>query len=663
MKQQNLLTKMLLLFALIIGSVSSVWADDIYVKVSTATDLVTDGSTEYILGYTNNTTAYVAGIWNSNKFTKIELSASGDEITVPTNSTATVFVLGGSSTDGYTIQISEGNYIVYDSGTKLKQEETVNSDNGKWTIAENSTYSKYTITNKGTTNRYLGRNDNNMTAYSTTNMGTYPPLTLYKKKISSPLKSITISGTYPIYFYQGNTFEIGQMIVTASYEDNSTKNVTSSAIFSGYDMTATGAQTVTVSYTENSITKTATYDITVNERPKFTITFSDGGSITEETSGAGVTLPSRPNTLDYTFEGWSETEVASETTTVPNVISVGVYYPIGNITLYPIYKRTDGGIREVESEVTISEYATEHNWSSQQYSTVSIDNMITATASSGQYTGTYTSNSWKIYQTDGGTVTITAAEGCNMTSITFTFTKSNSGTLNYGTEVLTSGTACTISGRSAVFEVKKSGTGTNGQILITKINVAYTKNKLYFTSNPVSSLSITPAYEYISFSTTRGLDFTDVEGLTAFVVSTDNGTSVKLTEVKKVPANTGIVLKKTGTDADYSVPVLNGEADSFTNLLIGTADGPKEVTARTVYVLNSGQFKLFTGTTIPQGKAYLPSNGDAPALDLDFGEGTTGIQNIERTISDDQYYTLDGRRVAQPTKGLYILNGKKVILK
>ena len=48
------------------------------------------------------------------------------------------------------------------------------------------------------------------------------------------------------------------------------------------------------------------------------------------------------------------------------------------------------------------------------------------------------------------------------------------------------------------------------------------------------------------------------------------------------------------------------------------------------------------------------------------GEGTTGIStlNVERgTLNDNSYYMLDGRRVAQPTKGLYIVNGKKVIIK
>ena len=52
--------------------------------------------------------------------------------------------------------------------------------------------------------------------------------------------------------------------MTANYEDQTTKDVTASAEFTGYDMETIGAQTVTVSYTEGEVTKTATYDITVN---------------------------------------------------------------------------------------------------------------------------------------------------------------------------------------------------------------------------------------------------------------------------------------------------------------------------------------------------------------------------------------------------------------
>ena len=47
------------------------------------------------------------------------------------------------------------------------------------------------------------------------------------------------------------------------------------------------------------------------------------------------------------------------------------------------------------------------------------------------------------------------------------------------------------------------------------------------------------------------------------------------------------------------------------------------------------------------------------------GDGTTGIkdQSSKFNIPSDAYYTLQGQRVAKPGKGLYIKNGKKVIIR
>lgn len=87
----------------------------------------------------------------------------------------------------------------------------------------------------------------------------------YENASSSPLSSITLSGTYPTVFKQGDYFSHTGMIVTANYEDESSSDVTSSATWTGYDMTTAGEQEVTVSYTENEITKTAKYNITVRE--------------------------------------------------------------------------------------------------------------------------------------------------------------------------------------------------------------------------------------------------------------------------------------------------------------------------------------------------------------------------------------------------------------
>lgn len=77
------------------------------------------------------------------------------------------------------------------------------------------------------------------------------------------LVSIAVAGQTTTYTV-GDTFEFDGT-VTATYDDESTADVTATATFTGYDMDAVGTQTVTVSYTEGEETKTATYTITVEE--------------------------------------------------------------------------------------------------------------------------------------------------------------------------------------------------------------------------------------------------------------------------------------------------------------------------------------------------------------------------------------------------------------
>lgn len=76
------------------------------------------------------------------------------------------------------------------------------------------------------------------------------------------LSSISISG-YTTSFTIDDSFSFGGT-VTAYYSDSTNANVTSSATFTGYDMSTPGSQTVTVSYTYGGTTKTTTYQITVN---------------------------------------------------------------------------------------------------------------------------------------------------------------------------------------------------------------------------------------------------------------------------------------------------------------------------------------------------------------------------------------------------------------
>jgi len=118
------------------------------------------------------------------------------------------------------------------------------------------------------------------------------------------LSSIAVSGQTTV-FNVGDTFAFGGT-VTATYSDGTTANVTSSALFSGYDMSAAGNQTVTVSYTENGIEKITTYSITVKNNTGGSTTASfifntDAGiaelGISKPSTGAGTSLEG-PYTID-----------------------------------------------------------------------------------------------------------------------------------------------------------------------------------------------------------------------------------------------------------------------------------------------------------------------------------------------------------------------------
>jgi hypothetical protein len=81
--------------------------------------------------------------------------------------------------------------------------------------------------------------------------------------------------------------------------------------------------------------------------------------------------------------------------------------------------------------------------------------------------------------------------------------------------------------------------------------------------------------------------------------------------------------------------------------------------------LSDGKFVKLNAGSVPAGKAYLLATSiQAPELGIDFG-GTTAITNTNRTNDTNirEIYNINGQRIAQPTKGLYIVNGKKVIMK
>ena len=194
-------------------------------------------------------------------------------------------------------------------------------------------------------------------------------------------------------------------------------------------------------------------------------------------------------------------------------------------------------------------------------------------------------------------------------------------------------------------------------------------DRTYTIAIPDNETYTTSASRYTTVTSGNALDFSNVEGLTAFIAKeTPTGGQVKLTKVEKVPANTSFILYGAAS-TEYTIPVLtSGTTDDVDdNLLAGHVDFATTLTENAGYILSGGKFYPCSAGELAKGKCYLavPYVQGARALEIIFDDDViTGIQNVNReTISNNRYYNLNGQSVAQPKKGLYIVNGRKVVLK
>ncbi len=155
------------------------------------------------------------------------------------------------------------------------------------------------------------------------------------------------------------------------------------------------------------------------------------------------------------------------------------------------------------------------------------------------------------------------------------------------------------------------------------------------------------------------------EDVAAYVVTGLNtaGTAVEVKPIDYIPANTGVLLySEIAAESVQAMPTEAGESE--TSLLQG---GP--ATLNNAYVLYNNEFILAqNGTTVGAHRCYLPIGGNAaeaaPRLMIAVGGTVTGVETINSYGNgDDTYYNLMGQPVANPTPGIYIRGGKKVIVK
>ena len=187
----------------------------------------------------------------------------------------------------------------------------------------------------------------------------------------------------------------------------------------------------------------------------------------------------------------------------------------------------------------------------------------------------------------------------------------------------------------------------------------------YLTLTPTVVSATIPTSGYGTIASAYALDCANLPGgLKAYKVTGLTAETVTLEEVTEaVAANTGLILKGTASTA-YDIPVAASGTDISATNKLKAAVTATNIAANAAYILQNGEFHLVTAaSTIPAGKAYLLASSPDPARSLNFTFDATAIKAVEGEIQNGEFYNVAGQRVAQPTKGLYIVNGKKVVVK
>ena len=159
------------------------------------------------------------------------------------------------------------------------------------------------------------------------------------------------------------------------------------------------------------------------------------------------------------------------------------------------------------------------------------------------------------------------------------------------------------------------------------------------------------------------------EGVKAYYVSA-KGAEATMTAIdaQAIPANQGVILTSESGAAATMVPAAGETAATITGNQLGhSAGAARALTAGEGYILGNGTegtaFYPCKAGSLPINKAYLLGNGEN-AIVMNFGNAVTGINTIAAPASAKApIFDLSGRRVVKATKGLYIQNGKKFIVK
>lgn len=159
------------------------------------------------------------------------------------------------------------------------------------------------------------------------------------------------------------------------------------------------------------------------------------------------------------------------------------------------------------------------------------------------------------------------------------------------------------------------------------------------------------------------------DGLKAYTgTRNDEAQTVTLTAIDAVPAETGVILE--GSDETYTLTITDVTADVTDNAFSGTNVQLTDIDKSSYYTLGYGSYGLGlyhpNEMTLRANVAFMLKGAQGvQGYRLDLGGTTTGIEGAPAAgaATDGTWYDLGGRRVTSPTKGVYVKNGRKVVVR
>ena len=629
-----------------------------------------------------------------------------------TSAWATDLTLDLSSNTGWTIT-KAGTSGTGSDVEMSKDGITINASKGYWEGSHLRVYSGSTFVVTSSIGNmsqialtFTGSKTGPLSGYTEGTATVSPAAASYESSASGQARIVRIVVTYtagavanPIFDPAAGAVEKGTTVsittatagATIHYTTDGSNPTSSSTTYSSA-ITINTAQTIkaiAVKGSDESEVVTAAYTIKKVETPTFTVAEGDviaGTTVEIETATAGATI-------HYTTDGSTPT---SSSTTYSSAITIDA-----DMTLKAIAVKTnwdDSNVASADYTVVTPVYGYSIDFETNdvsRYADWTFTNIVAATATITAHGGTYYAN------TDGkSTASITTkAKIANPGTFICYISKESGNTTASNWKIQTSenGTSWTdVATKSAKEMGKGEWQEFNADLSAYQnvyVRLSYGSNTAVRAVDDIV-LTFRPAAPVDNGDNTITLTTTDnmngwrtfydasqdyeVDGNTKIYVvkaKSTNEDEVELTALAAtaIPHGVPVILKTTALGHSMTLTETSGAAALGDNLLAVT-NGTSVNGYRLGYKSGTGiAFYKYTATAPAAGIVYIDqanvniSSSAREYLTFSFDEEneTTSVADVRAKMADDRsdFFDMQGRKVMNPTKGLYIVNGKKVVIK